>query len=177
MPALFDDRSRQYLVNALRSKVPQWLEDAAAGVDDARKYVSGLMSENYGKARTAAEVASMIPTPIGDAASAALALDDLRKGDYGSAALNSLGLLPLVPSLAGVTRPYKNVPDSLMGFSSNPIRQKGYGEHAYPHTTPVRVVWSDGEELLDEIAGMNTEHAVERAWRNWPDAIEIMAVK
>ena len=41
--------------------------------------------------RLAAELAAMTPNPIGDIASVGLAVDDLRKGNYGDAALNGLG--------------------------------------------------------------------------------------
>lgn len=52
--------------------------------------------------RTAGEYASMTPNPIGDVASGLLAVDDIRKGNYGDAALNGLGLLPFVPAMGGV---------------------------------------------------------------------------
>jgi hypothetical protein len=47
-------------------------------------------------------VVSTVPNPVGDVASGLLAAQDLSKGNYGSAALNSLGLLPFVPSMAGI---------------------------------------------------------------------------
>lgn len=47
-------------------------------------------------------VVSAVPTPVGDVASGLLAAQDFSKGNYGSAALNSLGLLPFVPSMAGI---------------------------------------------------------------------------
>jgi hypothetical protein len=47
----------------------------------------------------------------GDIQSGVMAAQDLQKGNYGSAALNSLGLLPFVPALGGITAfhgsPYK----------------------------------------------------------------------
>lgn len=54
--------------------------------------------------RTAGEYASMTPNPIGDVASGLLAVDDLRKGNYGDAALNGIGLLPFVPAMGGIVR-------------------------------------------------------------------------
>ena len=57
--------------------------------------------------RMAAELASMTPNPIGDIASAGLAIDDLRQGNYGDAALNGIGLLPFVPAMGGVMSPIK----------------------------------------------------------------------
>jgi len=47
-------------------------------------------------------VVSTVPNPVGDVASGLLAAQDFSKGNYGSAALNSLGLLPFVPSMAGI---------------------------------------------------------------------------
>lgn len=41
---------------------------------------------------------------LSDVMSGLLALDDLRKGDYGSAGLNGLGLLPFVPALGGMLK-------------------------------------------------------------------------
>jgi hypothetical protein len=48
------------------------------------------------------DVISTVPNPVGDVASGLLAAQDVSKGNYGSAALNSLGLLPFVPSMAGI---------------------------------------------------------------------------
>ena len=45
------------------------------------------------------DVVSTVPNPVGDVASGLLAAQDVSKGNYGSAALNSLGLLPFVPSM------------------------------------------------------------------------------
>ena len=39
----------------------------------------------------------------GDIQSGVMAAQDLQKGNYGSAALNSLGLLPFIPALGGIT--------------------------------------------------------------------------
>jgi hypothetical protein len=47
------------------------------------------------------DVVSTVPNPVGDVASGLLAAQDFSKGNYGSAALNALGLLPFVPSMAG----------------------------------------------------------------------------
>jgi hypothetical protein len=50
------------------------------------------------------DVVANVPNPVGDIASGLLAVQDVSKGNYGSAALNSLGLLPFVPSMAGVVK-------------------------------------------------------------------------
>lgn len=46
----------------------------------------------------------LIPGGAGDVAAGGLALDDLRRGDYTSAALNGVGILPYVPALAGMVK-------------------------------------------------------------------------
>ena len=48
------------------------------------------------------DVVSTVPNPVGDIASGLLAVQDVSKGNYGSAALNGLGLLPFVPALGGI---------------------------------------------------------------------------
>lgn len=46
------------------------------------------------------EIAAMTQVPgVADVASGGLSLSDLMRGDYGSAALNGLGALPLVPAM------------------------------------------------------------------------------
>jgi len=66
--------------------------------------------------------------------------------------------------------PYKNVPDSLMGFKkSGP--NKSFEEQKYPHVQNVKVtIKSTGDTFFDSIKGMNRKHALERGLRNWPGA-------
>jgi hypothetical protein len=77
-------------------------------------------------------------------------------------------------------RPYQNVPDSLMGYrKAGP--QTGFDASNYPHTQRVEVVLPNGKAppdiFVDEIKGMNADHALERAWRNWPNAMNIRATQ
>jgi hypothetical protein len=51
----------------------------------------------------AMNVNSLMPVS-GDIQSGAMAAQDLQKGNYGSAALNALGVLPFIPSLGGVIK-------------------------------------------------------------------------
>ena len=81
----------------LLDAIKQYVGDAAPGGALNREWTP----ENV---RTAAEVGSMEPGVVGSALSAGLAVDDVRKGNYGDAALNALGVLPFVPSMAGVVR-------------------------------------------------------------------------
>lgn len=82
------------LWDIIKKEGKQYLKDAMPG---------GLLNRelDYEGLRKAGEVTSMTPTPLGDIASGLLAVDDLRNKQYGSAALNSVGLLPFVPGLAG----------------------------------------------------------------------------
>jgi hypothetical protein len=64
-------------------------------------------------------------------------------------------------------RSYRNVPDSLMGYGRSP---KPYTDTRFPVEQPVRITWPDGETMDDAMSGLNQSHAVERAYRNWPDA-------
>lgn len=75
----------------------QYIKEASPG---------GLLNSEWTpeNVRMAGEAASMIPNPAGDIASGLLAIDDVRQGNYGDAALNGLGLLPFVPSLGILKR-------------------------------------------------------------------------
>lgn len=67
----------------------------------AQKSVSESFPQITG--RGAAEAAAATPIPIvSDLAAAGLAADDVRKGNYGTAALNALGVLPFIPALGGI---------------------------------------------------------------------------
>jgi inorganic pyrophosphatase-like protein/conjugative element/phage-associated large polyvalent protein len=70
---------------------------------------------------------------------------------------------------SSVPRPYASVPDSLMGFRKEGP-QKGFDETKYPHVQDVRVTFPGREPFEDAIKGMNKEHALERARRNWKGA-------
>lgn len=73
-------------------------------------------------------------------------------------------------------RPYSAASDALMGFRrSGP--QKGFAETNYPHELRVRVDLGDGQIFDDAIKGLNGPHALERALRNWPDAVSIKPIK
>ena len=72
---------------------------------------------------------------------------------------------------AGI-RPYQNVPDNLMGYSKNGP-QKPFGHQGYSFEQPVQVVFPDKTIMQDSMMGLNADHALERAYRNWPTAIHI----
>lgn len=74
----------------------------------------------------------------GDIQSGLLAAQDLGQGNYDSAALNALGLLPFVPALGGTTKtlyrglsqPYNpEVKNTIEWFSETPELAKKYGEN------------------------------------------------
>ena len=50
------------------------------------------------------DVVANVPNPAGDVASGLLAAQDVSKGNYGTAVLNSLGLLPFVPSMGAIVK-------------------------------------------------------------------------
>jgi hypothetical protein len=68
---------------------------------------------------------------------------------------------------------YEKVPDSLMGFAKPENQQKGFEETKFPYSIGVKVTWDDGTVHEDVIKGMNENHALERAKRNWDDASKI----
>lgn len=89
--------------------------------------------------RGAFEAATNIPV-VGDALSGGMAMYDAAKGDYGSAAMNAVGLLPFVPGLGGMiktARPskYGKIPDEIdalkssSGLGRNELWQN-YGDNA-----------------------------------------------
>ena len=55
------------------------------------------------------DVVANVPTPVGDVASGLLAAQDFSKGNYGTAALNSLGLFPLIPSMGAIVKNSDNL--------------------------------------------------------------------
>lgn len=91
------NRLADLMPRGLLGAARQYISDAAPGGALNREWTP----ENV---RTAGEVASMMPNPAGDVISGLLAVDDLRKGDYGSAALNGLGLVPFVPAMGGILK-------------------------------------------------------------------------
>jgi len=65
---------------------------------------SGLLSAiGLGTPQDAAITAASM-SPAGPFVSGGLALNDIRKGDYGTALLDGLGVLPFVPALGGIVR-------------------------------------------------------------------------
>jgi hypothetical protein len=67
--------------------------------------------------------------------------------------------------------PYSKAPDSLMGFTTKkPWAQKSFDELNYKYELPVRVKFKDGDILYDTVKGLNRDHALEHARRNWEGA-------
>jgi len=101
-------------------------------------------------------------------------LIDPQAGKYG-ALTSTLFADSSKPGVAiesvGKSRPYENVPDSLMGFKKNGPN-KGYHEENYKHEQPVKITFPDtGDTFVDTIKGLNQKHALERANRNWKGAV------
>lgn len=96
-----------------------------------------------------------------------------------AAGLMTLGLgAPAQSNALGAgVRTYQRVPDSLMGIRKNGP-QAGFAESRYPYTQDVEVTFPAAgglpqETMRDQIKGMNPDHALERAYRNWPAAKHI----
>jgi hypothetical protein len=83
----------------------------------------------------AMNVNSLMPVS-GDIQSGVMAAQDLKKGNYGSAALNSIGLLPFIPSLGGVI---KNTKIGDIGFDPRYDPRKLEQERLNRLTTKVDV--------------------------------------
>jgi hypothetical protein len=74
------------------------------------------------------------------------------------------------PGIAiAANKPYANVPNSLMGFRKNG-QNKGFDETNFKYELPVKVKFKNGDTFEDAIKGLNKEHALERARRNWEGA-------
>lgn len=69
---------------------------------------------------------------------------------------------------------YEKIPDSLMGFKRNGHLNKGFEQQNFKHIQAIRIIWPDGGEIEDAVKGLNKNHAIERARRNWPDAENIV---
>jgi hypothetical protein len=103
------------------------------------------------------DVVSTVPNPVGDIASGLLAAQDVSKGNYGSAALNALGLLPFVPSMGASI---KNVGKEINAYPLAPAGTR-YQEYSgnLTYMTPdeylrnVRPLTLD-ESSLDNIADL-----------------------
>ena len=86
--------------------------------------LDALINKKYTEDKTPQErvkdTASVLPI-VGDAVSGYDALQAYKKGNYGEAALNAVGLLPFIPGLAGMTK-YVRRSQSV----SDPMNEVGY---------------------------------------------------
>jgi hypothetical protein len=62
------------------------------------------------------DILASFPTGVGDAASALLAVRDIKRGNYGQAFLNGLGVIPFIPSMGGTI---KNVGGALSSLKND----------------------------------------------------------
>jgi hypothetical protein len=157
--------------------------------------VGEAMPENIGRNKVVDPLASAL---MSAATLPKRAMDSAQRftetGEYNPGPILEAAMLPMgtgaiagVPLRAGEAalgagiRTYRNVPESLMGFKkSGP--QSAFDQTAYPHTQQVEVTlpatsYGPRDTFRDEIKGMNADHALERAWRNWPIAMHITPVK
>lgn len=72
-----------------------------------------MLNKSYSQPMTATERvkggASVLPV-VGDAISGYDAYQSFKQGNYGEAALNAVGMLPMIPGLAGVIKKTGNIP-------------------------------------------------------------------
>lgn len=79
--------------------------------------------------RASAEVGSMEPGIIGSGLSGFLAIDDMRNGNYGDAALNGIGVLPILPSMVVFKEAKPHITDLLIAAKQKmPGEKKEIGE-------------------------------------------------
>jgi hypothetical protein len=86
-------------------------------------------------------------------------------------------LAPINPLAAATVTPYSKAPNSLMGFSKDPYKQKGFTEYKYKVEIPVKITLPSGEVFYDNMNGLNKSHALERARRNWDGSSVEMATQ
>lgn len=119
-------------------------------LDALKQYVSdampgGLLNAEWTprNVRNAGEVMSLIPNPVGDVASGLLAVDDMRKGNYGEAALNGLGLLPFVPAMAGITR------GEMFADALKKVGGGSWGEYQKSLKKSAMAAYKENKEIFD----------------------------
>jgi hypothetical protein len=66
---------------------------------------------------------------------------------------------------------YVLTPDIYLGYRADGSKLKNYAEVDYKTEITVVVKFSDGNVLVDGMNGLNFQHALERARRNWPGAV------
>lgn len=90
------------------------------------------------------DVNQFIPVS-GDVQSGLMAADDLRNQQYGSAALNAVGLLPFIPSLGGIIKGSKLI--------NIPLNQIEHGESAMPGG---KLRFDTAKDLIKDYASRET---------------------
>lgn len=116
---------------------------------------------NYNNLRQGAEYASMTPTPLGDVASGLLAVDALRQGNYGDAALNAVGLLPFVPGMAGVIGKHHQDVLGRMNRVPDEIVDQSFGHAGNIYATPMRPF----ENAQANMLGVSASPIAERVFK------------
>lgn len=93
---------------------------------------------------------------------------------YGAVRYRVRALETKEPKFSEDRRPYGVAPDNLMGFRKSKPNAP-FDQQKYKHVEFVRVTWPGGNSMLEAQRGLNKDHALERARRNWADA-EIVRV-
>lgn len=128
--------------------------------------INMMLAKKYSQPMTPQERvkggASALPV-IGDAISGYDAYQSAKQGDYLGAALNAVGMLPLVPGLAGVT---KNHTDEILNaIKNNAEKGSSYGIRVIPDGDKAPSIgdvlnksfkWIDGEITKEALKGTST---------------------
>jgi hypothetical protein len=112
---------------------------------------SRAMRGGYASTEQASDVAKTALgfTPVvGDIMSGYDAVQAARQGNYGEAALNAVGLLPFVPSLAGITKNISKVGENAYDFIGK--NNKKYRITIDPEEGAIRTFANDGK-LVGEL--------------------------
>jgi len=123
----------------------------------AGKAVNAAQGGNLGRAAGMGAMAAM-SVPVGPSR-AVRAVDEIEMAAQKSAMQNL--------SVAPTARPYFRVPDALMGYGRSP---KAFDESKYPFEATVLVRWPGQPPMVEKMRGLNLEHSLERARRNWEGA-------
>lgn len=158
--------------------------DAASGREQARTERASHAGPVIKDAvQTGASIGSMVPGPVGMASSAALAglsgydaLNDLKEGNYGSAAFDTLGMIPAAVHAAHYMKPaavgrigavvQPEGPSKLgatRGAAHGPEYNQGYYPGANP-TAPDNFIGAEFDDVAEQVGrGFNPRQEIQNA--------------
>lgn len=118
-----------------------------------KEQIDAWNKRNQGAFQGLLNVNQFVPV-TGDIQSGIMAGQDVSKGNYGSAALNSLGLLPFIPALGGITKKtMQESPEIISAFDkgmSNFLNDTGYAASILPNGN-VKIYHGTSQKNADAI--------------------------